>query len=522
MSKITLLLFPNQILDLPILKKIIKDYNINEIIFIEHPIYFGFKYNAKNINSTKKYNFNKLKIIYNLSINLYYKDLLKKLKIKINFITLKKYDNNILKLVNLNKSNNDKVKSFIFLDTMNIEFNKIITKSISDIKMLNTPIILTSLDELKEYHKNNKNKTQTHSAFYKWQKSRLNILKDINKTYDQQNKLDDNLKIKLGSRILSKDKKYLLAGIKLYYKDYDTVFKNNPSILNADKITLSNFNFPVTHKGASKCFLNFLKNHFDNFGKYQDSIMNTDNKENLLLFHSGISPMLNLGLILPLEIINKLKKNNKYRKQNLAAYESFVRQIIGWREYQYYIYNFFKTKQEKLNYFNNKNKITNSFYYATTGITPVDNCIKQAFNYGYIHHILRLMVLCNFMNLCMIKPNDIFNWFMEFSLDSYEWLMYCNVYSMGIWSDGGLAMRKPYIASNNYILKMSNYNSKDDWNKLWYNLFYNFVSEKNKELSKTYYAGLIKHWKNKKETEKKEIKDTVNKFMKNKFQFKKE
>ena len=62
---------------------------------------------------------------------------------------------------------------------------------------------------------------------------------------------------------------------------------------------------------------------------------------------------------------------------------------------------------------------------------------------------------------------------MEFSVDSYDWVMIQNVYSMGMWADGGL-MRKPYISSDNYIQQMSNYKC-GDWCVKWKNLYYQFL-----------------------------------------------
>lgn len=67
------------------------------------------------------------------------------------------------------------------------------------------------------------------------------------------------------------------------------------------------------------------------------------------------------------------------------------------------------------------------------------------------------MFVGNFMNLSGISPKEGFRWFMEFSIDSYEWVMYQNVYDMGFFVTGGLTMRKPYVTSSNYILKMSDY-----------------------------------------------------------------
>jgi deoxyribodipyrimidine photolyase-like uncharacterized protein len=103
--------------------------------------------------------------------------------------------------------------------------------------------------------------------------------------------------------------------------------------------------------------------------------------------------------------------------------------------------------------------LNQSWYSATTGIKPVDDAVRMALDDGYIHHILRLMVVGNFMNLVGIHPDDVYKWFMEFSLDSYDWVMVGNVYSMALWADGGLTMRKPYISGDGYIMKMGNFSS---------------------------------------------------------------
>ena len=98
------------------------------------------------------------------------------------------------------------------------------------------------------------------------------------------------------------------------------------------------------------------------------------------------------------------------------------------------------------------------------------------------------MVMCNFMNLCQIHPDEVYKWMMEFSTDSYEWVMIGNVYSMGMWSDGGVTMRKPYISSANYIQKMSgNRYEKGEWQNIWHALYYSFLIKNRKKLEKTIY-----------------------------------
>ena len=102
-------------------------------------------------------------------------------------------------------------------------------------------------------------------------------------------------------------------------------------------------------------------------------------------------------------------------------------------------------------------KIPSSFYSAQTGLDPVDFVIKKSINSGYAHHIERLMIMGNILCLLRVKPNDVYNWFMETYIDAYDWVMVPNVYGMSQFSDGGLMSTKPYISGSNYILKMSDY-----------------------------------------------------------------
>ena len=79
------------------------------------------------------------------------------------------------------------------------------------------------------------------------------------------------------------------------------------------------------------------------------------------------------------------------------------------------------------------------------------------------------------MLLCEFDPDDVYKWFMEMFIDSYDWVMVPNVYGMSQFSDGGLMSTKPYISSSNYLFKMSNYNKKDKWTKIWDSLFWRFM-----------------------------------------------
>jgi deoxyribodipyrimidine photolyase-related protein len=130
------------------------------------------------------------------------------------------------------------------------------------------------------------------------------------------------------------------------------------------------------------------------------------------------------------------------------------------------------------------------WYTASTKVPIVDATIREAFYYGYIHHIKRLMVMSNFMTLCEVHPDQIFAWMYEFSLDSWDWVMVFNVYSMGTWSDGGHAMRKPYISSAAYIQRMADV-SKGPWVDTWNKKFHAFLEKHKRVLWHTQYAQHI-------------------------------
>ncbi len=187
-----------------------------------------------------------------------------------------------------------------------------------------------------------------------------------------------------------------------------------------------------------------------------------------------MSPYLNLGLITPELIIEKILNFHKKNKIKINSLEGYLRQVIGWREFIRGIYESRGSDERTTNFWNFKKKIPASFYDGTTGILPIDQTIKKVLKTGYCNHIERLMVLGNFMMLCEFDPDEVYRWFMELFVDSYDWVMVTNIYGMSQFSDGGLMATKPYISGSNYIMKMSNY-KKGDWQATWDGLFWRFM-----------------------------------------------
>ena len=247
------------------------------------------------------------------------------------------------------------------------------------------------------------------------------------------------------------------------------------------------FTFPTTRRQALLQLDDFLDKRFEKFGDYEDAI-HTDYR---ILYHSLLTPTLNIGLITPDEVVERALNAIERKNIPLNSAEGFIRQIIGWREYMAQMYQRHGTSQRTSNFWNfEKRGIPDAFYTGKTGIPPVDEVIARLDRHAYAHHIERLMVLGNFMLLCRIHPNDVYRWFMEMFIDAYDWVMVPNVYAMSQFADGGSFTTKPYISGSNYIRKMSNW-PKGDWCETWDGLFWTFIDDYQEEIAANHRMSMM-------------------------------
>jgi deoxyribodipyrimidine photolyase-related protein len=242
------------------------------------------------------------------------------------------------------------------------------------------------------------------------------------------------------------------------------VFADNPGELTDDII------YPCDHAGSRAWLEDFITARFREFGPYEDAIV----AHASWLHHSVLTPMLNIGLLTPQQVLDRVLVRGMQEGIPLNSLEGFVRQVLGWREFIRAVYHLRGSDERTTNFWGFKRKIPRSFYTGTTGIDPVDQVIRKVLRTGYGHHIERLMVLGNFMLLCAFDPDEVYRWFMELFVDAYDWVMVPNVYGMSQFADGGLMATKPYISGSNYLLKMSDF-PKGDWQKVWDGLFWRFM-----------------------------------------------
>lgn len=448
-----IIIFPHQLFKKnPILKK-------ERVTFlIEAPRYFT------------DFSFHKTKLMLHRASMKAYADYLEKKGYQVFYIDIHKWNTlfNILKKKKFNVIH--------YIDPVDIPFENDFLKKIKilsrTILKYETPAFLSPTDWLKKIFE--KKDSYFMQPFYVKQRKRLNILLTKNKkplggkwSYDDQNRktIPENLTIP----------KLWTPKVDVYVKEakeyIEKHFSKNPG-------TTDNFIYPVTFIDAQKWFRNFLKKRFKQFGPYEDAII----ADKHFLFHSVLSPLLNIGLLTPDEIVDKALIHTKKHKTPINSIEGFIRQIIGWREFVRAVYIFDQKKQRKANFFHHHKKLPKSFWNGSTNIEPIDVTIHKTIEIAYVHHIERLMILGNFMLLCGIKPENVFTWFMELFIDAYDWVMVPNVYGMSQFADGGLMTTKPYISGSNYILSMSDY-SKNEWSSIWDALYWHFLYKHKKKLS---------------------------------------
>ena len=452
------IIFPNQLFE----KSFITENN-NTTYLIEEYLFF------------KQYNFHKQKILFHRDSMKNYYDFLINKGLKVNYIN--SFDNNSDIREFLENTKTKQINIYYPEDNwLEKRIYSVCKKKNIDINFNENPLFLNTREELLPFFSPNKKKL-FQTPFYKNQRNKLNVLLNEEKkpvggkwTFDDMNRKKFPKTKKTPELDYSNIKSSKYLDSKKYVSKYYT--KNNGELSDTQL-------YPTDFKSAKIWFNNFLNSRFDEFGIYEDAIL----LEESIINHSVLSPLINSGLLDPKYILRS--SLNFYKEKNipLNSAEGFVRQIIGWREFIRGVYVSKGSEERSKNYWGFTKKIPKSFYDGSTGIDPIDDTIKKVNKTGYANHIERLMILGNFMVLCEFSPDEVYRWFMELFIDSYDWVMVPNVYGMSQYADGGLMSTKPYISSSNYIIKMSDY-KKGEWSEVWDGLFWSFMDKQREFFSK--------------------------------------
>lgn len=319
-----------------------------------------------------------------------------------------------------------------------------------------------------------------HASFFAYVKNKLGILVDVPST-DRENR--KTMPKSVGEiQTLTQRYEYL----KDIYDEAKTYIDQHQQFKDHVGSTELLDYLPITHKDAKAYFKKFVKHKLVNYGAYQDAILQQD----VFVYHSHCSYLLNNGLLNPMDVVRFVMA----RRCPMNSKEGFIRQLLGWREYMFFIYKCFHKHRPliSLDWGSSRraSQINKGWYDGSTGILPVDMEIKKLHKNAYAHHIVRLMIFLNYMKLCEITPKNIYRWFMEMvALDAYDWVMVPNIAAMGHYGETKF-MHKPYLSSSQYILRMSNY-KKDDWCVVWDDLFRKYIKRHSKEDGMQMYRALL-------------------------------
>lgn len=216
---------------------------------------------------------------------------------------------------------------------------------------------------------------------------------------------------------------------------------------------LEPFGWAVTRADALEALHHFITACLPDFGDYQDAMK----EGNGFLYHSIISPYLNIGLLTPREICVAAEEAWKAGAAPLNAVEGFIRQILGWREYVRGLYWLKMPDYADANALDAKRPLPGFFWSGDTEMNCLAQAIGDTKRQAYAHHIQRLMVTGNFALLAGLEPSEVEAWYLLVYADAFEWVELPNTHGMALYADGGIMASKPYAASGAYIDRMSDY-----------------------------------------------------------------
>jgi deoxyribodipyrimidine photolyase-related protein len=484
-----LVICPNQLFEHEPLK-VVQKHGLKEIIVWEDPVFFGDRRGSPHGNARLR--LNKMRIIYMRVATRWYVGYLRAhvpSSVSVVHVPVEELWDVPWKQRYVSWEN----KSIWMFDPADHLFMKRIHTYHPTI--LDSPQFLLTSADIQEYSASRAgNKRLQHAHFFAFVKSKLKLhrLTNVGST-DAMNRRPFPKRGALPSlpsvNVATNSDREAEWARQVEWLESHHVFRKNPG-------STQDVGYPFTFQDVHAWFHKFLKERFALFGTYEDAVV----AESPWLYHSGIAVFLNMGLITPTWVMETLHRPQyRHLVQELNNYEGFLRQLMGWREYSRLYYTMVPPSVYRKNIFGmKKQRRLPSAWYATThstklttGIGFVDRTVEDAWNIGYLHHIQRLMVISNYMVLDGVHPDRVFDWMYEFSMDSWDWVMVFNVYAMGTWSDGGYAMRKPYISSASYLQRMARMEDPHD-SYIWDEKFKNFLKQHKDILKHTQLAKLVR------------------------------
>lgn len=215
----------------------------------------------------------------------------------------------------------------------------------------------------------------------------------------------------------------------------------------------ADFRWPLNRAEALQQLDDFIEQALPHFGDYQDAL----SSKGWRLFHSLLSFALNVKMLNPQEVVQRVEQAWREGRAPLAATEGFIRQILGWREYVRGVYWARMPGYTESNALGHQRPLPHWFWNGDTGMACLAAAIRASLQQAYAHHIQRLMVIGNFALLAGLDPQPLHRWYLGIYIDAFEWVEAPNTLGMSQFADGGQLATKPYVSSAAYLDRMGDH-----------------------------------------------------------------
>lgn len=221
--------------------------------------------------------------------------------------------------------------------------------------------------------------------------------------------------------------------------------------------------FAATADEARAVLDDFVAHRLTTFGPYEDAVMASD----WVMSHSLLSASLNLGLLEPREVVDRVADAHRADQAPLASVEGFIRQVMGWRDYVWHLYWHLGPEYvTSSNALEARTPLPEWWQRLDAGAVTaacLSHTLADVRHRGWVHHIPRLMILGNWALQHGFDPQETTEWFTRMFVDAYPWVMAANVIGMALYADGGVMATKPYAAGGAYLKRMTNYCGSCDY-----------------------------------------------------------
>lgn len=340
---------------------------------------------------------------------------------------------------------------------------------------------LLPFDEISQQFAPNKHIMMEH--FYRRMRKRFNILMDEGKPLGGKWNYDANNRNKLKQQDIEALPTPLLFSTDIR-SQLDRLERHSINTIGKAE---SHLLWPTNRNQSLSLLAHFCHVCLPLFGRFQDA-MTSEHPSRWSLYHSRLSFSLNSKMLRPLEVIDAaLSAYAANEHIDISQVEGFIRQVLGWREYIRAVYWANMPDYASKNHLAAQRKLPDYFWSGETKMRCLSQAIGQSLEFGYAHHIQRLMVTGNFCLIGEIDPRLVDEWYLGIYVDAIEWVEMPNTRGMALFADGGIVGTKPYAASGSYINKMSDYCKGCHYNVK------EKVGEKACPLNSLYWRFMVKH-----------------------------